>query len=253
MSEDGSGPAPTVTPLSMLTRKLKSTASLSGDDHSAVETLPFVLRTYAERTSIVREGDVPKQCCLILDGWAYRCSSLDNGQRQISAFYVPGDIPDIESLHLQVMDQGLVAMPQATVAFIPHNAMRALIKQNESVATALWRDTLIDGTRCRELVTSLGRRQANSRLAHLFCEMYVRLQAVGLAEDLAYKLPTTQTDLADALGISAVHLNRSLQDLRKQGLITFRGRVLTIHDWNGLAKAARFDPAYLHIVRRAGE
>ena len=235
-------------PPALLIRKLASTAQLSDGDRGAIGTLPFAVRTFPGRTSIVHEGDAPKQCCLILDGWAYRCRTLANGQRQIFAFYVPGDMPDIESLHLHVMDQGLVAIAQTTVAFVAHKDMRALIQNNTNVAMALWRDTLIDATRCRERVISLGRRQAVGRMAHLFCEMYVRLRTVGLADDLRYLLPLTQAELADALGLSSVHANRSLQELRKMGLVTLHRRELIIQDWNGLVTTAEFDPSYLHLI-----
>ncbi|TXM93505.1 Crp/Fnr family transcriptional regulator [Methylobacterium sp. WL116] len=239
---------PSVAPASWLIRKLKSTAQISARDRADIENLSFTVRTFGGRTSIVHEGDVPKQCCLVMDGWAYRCRSLANGQRQIFAFYVPGDIPDIESLHLHVMDQGLVAIAQTTVAFVAHSDMRALIERNTSLAMALWRDTLIDATRCRERVISLGRRQAVGRMAHLFCEMYIRLRTVGVADDFRYVLPLTQAELADALGLSSVHANRSLQELRKLGFVTLHRRELIIQDWDGLETVAEFDPAYLHIV-----
>ncbi|TXN06875.1 Crp/Fnr family transcriptional regulator [Methylobacterium sp. WL103] len=229
-------------------RKLEVTAQLSDRNRAAIEALPFTIRTFPDRTSIFDEGNAPKQCCLILDGWAYRCRTLANGQRQIFGFYVPGDMPDIESLHLHVMDQGLVAIPKATVAFVVHKDMRALIQRNTNVAMALWRETLIDATRCRERVISLGRRQAVGRMAHLFCEMYVRLRTVGLTDDRRYRLPLTQTELADALGISAVHSNRSMQELKKMGLVTLRHRKLIIQDWSGLTTVAEFDQAYLHLV-----
>jgi CRP-like cAMP-binding protein len=239
---------PSVTPPSLLIRKLQSTASLSDRDRADIENLPFTVRTFPGRTSIVHEGDAPGQCCLVVNGWAYRYRTLANGQRQILTFFVPGDMPDIESLHLHVMDQGLVATARTTVAFVAHRDMRALIQHNTNVAMSLWRETLIDATRCRELVIGLGRRQAVGRMAHLFCEMYVRLWTIGFTEDLRYVLPLTQAELADALGLSSVHANRSLQELRKLGLVTLQRRELIIHDWDGLAKVAEFDPAYLHII-----
>ena len=240
--------APSPHPPSLLTRKLESTTPLSDGDRRAIKSLPFTVRVFEKRTSIVHEGDAPKQCCLVLDGWAYRCRTLTDGQRQILSFYVHGDMPDTESLHLHIMDQGLVALARTTVAFIKHKDMRNLIEQNTRVAGILWRDSLIDATRYRERLTSLGRRQSVGRMAHLFCEMYVRLRAVGLVEGFHYVLPLTQADLADALGVSSVHANRSLQELRKLGLVTLKRRDLIIDDWDGLVAAAEFDPSYLHLI-----
>ena len=176
---------------------------------------------------------------------------LGDGRRQILSFHVPGDVPDLQSLHLHTMDHTLSALTQATVAFIPHESLRDLVAARPTIAAALWRDTLIDAAIFREWMTGLGRRDARGRIAHLFCEMYLKLQAVGLAADHRCDFPPTQTEMGDALGLSTVHVNRTLQDMRAQELISLQGRSLHILSWKGLEAAGEFDPTYLHVEKRA--
>ncbi len=154
------------------------------------------------------------------------------------------------------MDHSLASLTACTLAFIPHEAMRALVVGRPGVMAALWRDTLVDASVYRERIMTLGRRQSLGRTAHLFCEMYMRQRAVGLADNLCCPLPPTQAELADAVGVTAVHFNRSLRTLRAQCRIVLQGGHLTIGDWPGLVTTAEFDPVYLHFDedrRRSGE
>ena len=237
--------------MTMLVRKLESIATLSQEERQAIEHLPVSIRVLKADQDIVRDGDKPSQCCLILDGWACRYKVLAAGRRQIHSFHIAGDVPDLPSLLIETMDHNLGTVTQATVAFIPHDALRRLIRHFPNVAAALWRDTLIDAAIFRAWMTGLGRRSAYQRIAHLFCEMYLKLQAVGLAGEHRCQLPLTQSDLADALGLSTVHVNRVLQAMRGHGLITLRGSALVIEAWDRLIQAGEFDPTYLQLGKRA--
>lgn len=168
------------------------------------------------------------------------------------SFHFPGDIPDLEILHFPVLDYNLGVLTSSKVAFIPHESLRALSLRFPRLGVALWRDTLVDAATSREWMTSLGRRSGYGRAAHLFCEVYTKLHALGLADQHRCMLPFTQTDLGDALGLSTVHMNRVLQELRGQGLISLKGRMLVIENFMALSKAAEFDPAYLRLERQAG-
>jgi CRP-like cAMP-binding protein len=205
------------------------------------------IRTFAADESFVHEGDRPDSCCLVLDGYVYRYKLVPSGARQISAIHIPGDMPDLQSLHIEVMDHSLRALTRAEMAFIPHTAVRETVRLFPTLGDALWRLTLVDASMFREWLTGIGRRSARTRVAHLLCELYVRLSAVGLTRDSGYDMPLTQSVLADALGLSTVHINRVLQDLRRARLIASEGRFLRILDWRGLAEAGEFDAAYLHL------
>lgn len=233
-----------------LIRKLESITPLSDLNRRAIESLSVSIRRFEPRQDIVRDQDRPSQCCLVLQGWVHRYKLLDEGRRQIVSFHVPGDLPDLQSLHLRVMDHSVATLTACTLAFIPHEHVRDLLLRFPSLSEAMWRDTLIDAAIFREWLTGVGRRSSHARIAHLFCEMYVKLEAVGLAKDHRCSWPLTQGDLADALGLSNVHVNRVLQDLRGQGLITLRGGMLTFEDWAALSRLAEFDPTYLHLDRR---
>jgi CRP-like cAMP-binding protein len=230
-----------------LIRKLESIGALPELDREALANLPVQVRHLKADEDVVREGDVPSVCCLLVDGFMHRYKVLPDGKRQLLALHTPGDVPDLQSLFLRRLDHGLAATVPSTAAFIPHDALRALIRQFPTVADLFWRDTLIDAAIFREWIVALGQRSALSHLAHLLCEVFTRLRAVGLTQDHSCSLPLTQTELGDACGLSAVHVNRTLQDLRGEGLIEFHSSRLTILDWARLQEVAQFDPAYLHL------
>jgi CRP-like cAMP-binding protein len=200
---------------------------------------------------IVREQDRPSQCCVIVEGFACRYKVLPGGKRQIFSFHIPGDIPDLQSLHIEIMDHALATCVPSKVAFIPHEVVRAFIRAHPRIGDVFWRDTLIEAAIFREWMAGLGRREAYQRVAHLFCELYTKFDAVGLTNGQAFAMPLTQTELGDALGLSTVHVNRTLQALRAKGLIASRNGKVVIEDWHGLQKAGEFDPTYLHIRKEA--
>jgi CRP-like cAMP-binding protein len=241
-------PTDTVAGLQPLIRKLESIYVLTDVEKQAVGELPIHVRDLAAGQDIVREGDRPSQCCLLLDGFIQRYKMIGDGQRQIMSFHINGDMPDVLSLHLAVMDHNLGTLAPSKVGFVSHQSMRRLIQDHPRIGDALWRDTLIDAAVFREWLVGMGRRDAHARIAHLFCEIITRLDSVGLAPNKSVQIPLTQATLADALGLSAVHVNRVAQELRSEGLITWRGKTLTVNDWEGLKEAGDFDPTYLHLV-----
>jgi CRP-like cAMP-binding protein len=196
---------------------------------------------------IVHHGDQPSNCNLLLEGMVCRYKVLRSGKRQILSFQFPGDIFDAQSFVLDVMDHAIATLTPCVVALIPHATMRELTETYPRIARAIWKDTLVDAAVFREWLTSVGRRPAYERIAHLMCEVYVRLEMVGLAKDGAVDWPITQAEIGDALGLSNVHVNRSLMDLRSDELITLSKGKLVIHDWEGLKRAGDFDPDYLHL------
>jgi CRP-like cAMP-binding protein len=218
---------------------------------AAVGQLPLDVRIFPAGADLVREGDRPAHCCLVVEGLAARYKLTGDGQRQIMSFHWAGDIPDLQTLHLRTMDHSLGAITRTTAAFISHDSIHRLIAGHPGIGSLLWRDTLIDSAIFREWLTGVGRRSAYSRIAHLICELYLRAKAVGLTTDHSMELPITQAELGDALGLSSVHVNRVLQELRGEGLIVSRGRMLVITDWPGLEAAGDFDPTYLHIQKLA--
>jgi CRP-like cAMP-binding protein len=233
-----------------LIRKLESIAPLAPDEKAALLRLPLRLKAVAARQDVIHEGDTPSECCLVVEGFACRYNTTAEGKRQILSFHISGDIPDLQSLHIDVMDHSLGTLVPSRLAFIQHADLRSLVRSHPRLADLLWRDTLIDAAVFRQWMVGLGRRSAHGRIAHLLCELLVRLRAVELVQDYSFDLPVTQAELGDALGISNVHVNRVLQDLRGENLITWRGNALTVLDWEGLKQAGEFDPAYLHLVKR---
>src|SRR3954449_11203470 len=230
-----------------LIRKLGSIGALSEQDREAIASLPVQVRHLEADEDVVREGDTPSVCCLLLDGFMHRYKVLPDGKRQILAIHTPGDVPDLQSLFLRHLDHNLAATVPSTAGFIPHEALRALMRAHPTLADLFWRDTLIDAAIFRAWIVAMGQRPARSHVAHLLCEVFTRLRAVGLTQDHACSLPFTQTELGDACGLSAVHVNRTLQELRGEGLIAFHHGRLTILDWARLQEVAQFDPAYLHL------
>jgi CRP-like cAMP-binding protein len=232
-----------------LIRKLDSIFTLTDDERQALETLPMQVVVIKEDQDIVRAGDSPSRSCLLLSGFACVYKLTGDGKRQIAGFSIAGDIPDLQSLHLDVLDNSIGTLTPCRVGFIPHKALRDLCECYPRITAAFWRETLIDAAIFREWVLNVGQREAYSRMAHVFCEMLVRLKAVGLADDHGCDLPITQAEFADALGVTTVHVNRVLQEMRANGIIELRGDRLNIPDWETLKRAGDFDPTYLHLKR----
>jgi len=233
-----------------LIRKLDSIFTLTDDERQALRNLPMQIVVIKEGQDIVREGDRPSRSCLLLSGFACTYKITAQGKRQIVAFAITGDIPDLHSLHLEVLDTSIGTMSPCRVGFITHEALRDLCTRHPRIAAAFWRETLIDAAIFREWVTNVGRREGSSRMAHVLCELLVRLKAVGLVENHACDLPITQGEFADALGFTTVHVNRVLKQLRADSLIVMQGTRLSVPDWDRLKEVGEFDPTYLHLVQK---
>jgi len=229
-----------------MVRKLRMNSALLDEDVAAIYDLPFILKEVRLRTTISREGDRPSHACLVVSGLMCRAKITQDGRRQLLSFHISGDIPDLQSLHLPVMDHDLIALSDAKVAFIPHEALRRISRERPQLAEALWRDTLIDGSVFREWIVNVGRRTATKRMVHLLFEVGCRMKAMGLGEIGSFHMPIRQTELADALGLTPVHVNRVLQDLRKDGLLDFKRSLVTMNDVARVAELSDFDPLYLH-------
>jgi CRP-like cAMP-binding protein len=230
-----------------LIRKMESVFTLTEDERQVLETLPMQVMVIKDDQDIVRMGDRPSRSCLILSGFAATYKVTAGGKRQIVSFAIAGDIPDLQSLHLKTLDTSIATISTCRVGFIQHEALRDICLRYPRIGAAFWRETLIDAAIFREWVMNVGQREAYQRMAHVLCELLVRLRAVGLAEDHACDLPITQAEFADALGITTVHVNRVLQQMRADGLIESKGTQIKIPDWDKLKQVGEFDPAYLHL------
>jgi CRP-like cAMP-binding protein len=206
------------------------------------------VRILGARADLAHEGDRPTECSLILDGFVCRYKLLSEGRRQILGFHIAGDLCGLAGFGLGRMDHSLATLSQARIAVITRSTLRELTTQRPNLTSALWQQTLRDAAMAHEWMINLGRRTAYQRIAHLLCEMGLRLQMAGRAQDNSFDWPVTQAALADAMGLTPVHVNRVLQQLRGEGLIVLRGAKVTILDWNALSDAAEFDPDYLGLT-----
>jgi CRP-like cAMP-binding protein len=235
-------------PLNWLTKKLERLGELGDEDRAAIAALPCSIEQVPPHRHLVREGSAPAECCVLVDGFAFRDKVAAGGARQIVSFHIRGDILDLQHLLLATADHNVRAMGQATVGWIPKEAVRALALRRPAVAEALWRDTLIDASIFREWVLNVGRRDAKSRIAHMLSEFLVRCQAAGLGSAERVMLPMTQEQIADAVGLTPVHVNRMLRALEEDGVIERAGREIRVADWALMKRVADFDPAYLHAA-----
>ncbi len=240
------------SPLVPALRKLHRWERLSAADDEAVLALPYQLRTLRPHHNFVREQDTPRECCVLVEGYAIRHKSTGNGNRQIFSIHLPGDFVDLHNSLLRSADHSIEALTTAVGAFIPVEAIKELAFSHPNIGLAMWYETLVDASIFREWTLNVGRRDAITRTAHLLCEFAVRMFAAGLGKEFEFNLPMTQAELADAAGLTAIHLNRTLKVLREDRLITYDRRVVSILDFRRLAQVGDFDPRYLHL-EGAGE
>ena len=236
-------------PHSKLIARLRAIASLSAADAARIEQLPIKLQNLQAGHDVAREGDRVDQCCMLADGYLMRHKVGAEGKRQIVSWHVPGDIPDLYSLHLNPMDHNITALGPAVVGYIAHEALTDMLNASASLTHILWRETLVDASMFREWVVSLGKRGALARIAHMLCELLARLRMVGLAGDGSFNFPASQIDVSDATGMTPVHANRMIQQLRAKGLVTWDGARIQIADPVALAALGEFDADYLHQRR----
>lgn len=235
----------------LMISKLENSFPLSAEEKQALIELPIQIVDVKPHHDIVKMGDHPTQCCLLLEGFSCVYKLTLEGRRQIMTLHIPGDIPDLQSLHLKVADINIASISACKLGFIQHKDMYRLCERYPRLTSAFWRETLVDASIFREWLLNVGQREGYSRIAHVICELMLRLKAVGLAEDSTFTIPITQSELADATGMTPVHVNRVLQTLRTDGLIISNKKQITIPDWQKLKEAGEFDSLYLHLDEKA--
>jgi len=229
-----------------LIRRLRSYAGIAEDDIKEVEALPIIVRDYPAETPVVHDGQRPTECCLIAEGFCVRSKTIADGKRQILSIHIPGEVPDLMSLFLHVMDHDLTTLTACRLGFLQHETLRKLHRRRPNIAEMFWRDTLIDAALFREWIVNVGQRPAPARLAHVIVELRERLKVIGRVTGSGFDMPLTQEQIGEALGITAVHANRVIKQLRQDGVVEFhRGRVTVLSE-SRLLELADFDDRYLH-------
>lgn len=231
--------------LRALFARLSGYGELPAEEQKRLHAAAGNLQIARKGEDLVIQGSSPTTSFLILRGLAGRYTISADGQRQIVSILIPGDFADLPSLFLQPIDHSILCFTDCEVVHFPHRELLAKIREFGPLTAMLWRNTLVDGAIARKWLAATAFLNAEARAAHFLCEMYLRLERVSLAADLRFELPLSQSELSDILGMSSVHMNRTVQSLREAGLVTWRDREIIIHDWDALAAQGQFDPAYL--------
>ena len=234
-------------PLEILVRNLELRTPLPPDDRDAVLNLHHTIRALEAGTSAIREADAPVHCVVLLSGFAFRQKLTGDGARQIIALHIPGDALDFQNLFLDVSDHNVQMLTRADVAYLPMHDLQRLARERPAVGHAILVKMLVEASIFREWIVNVGRRDSRTRVAHLLCELGARLNAEGLAQDYDYELPMTQEQLADAVGLTPVHVNRTLKALEAEGLIVRSKRSVSFPDWKRLRSVGDFNQRYLHL------
>ncbi|MEH6641865.1 Crp/Fnr family transcriptional regulator [Vreelandella glaciei] len=237
-----------LTPNLLMTRKLESIFLLTDKEKEAISNLPIKTMALLSGQDISKVSDQPTKCCLIIEGFTCSYKLTAEGKRQIMSLFIPGDIPDLQSLHLPYLDMNIASITPCLLGFIEHDDMHNICEHNPRLYAAFWRETLVCASITREWLLNTGQRQGYSRIAHLLCELMVRLKAVGLAKEATFVMPVTQAELGDSTGLTPIHVNRVLQALRADGLIHSNKNQITVPDWEKLKEAGEFDSLYLYLV-----
>ena len=235
-------------PLELLLENLELRSPLPEQDRQAILALPYTLRSLAPGSYAVREGEPPSGCGVLLSGFAYRQKLTGDGGRQILSIHIPGEALDFQNIFLNVADHSVQMLTRSHIALIPRAAIQKVAQSSAPIAHAILVSILVEASIFREWILNIGRRDAKSRLAHVLCELAVRLDAHGLTDDMGYQLPMTQAELADALGLTPVHLNRVIRSLESDGLISRSKRQLSFPDWERMRDLADFNDRYLHLA-----
>lgn len=232
-------------------KKLRRRIELSPEEEKAIRGVVAETRRIGADQILIRGGEELTSSVLLLDGWLARSKDLAGGERQVTELHVAGDFADLHGFTLKRLDHDILTLSDCIIGIVPHDRLQRITEQYPRVARLYWFSTNVDAAITRELALSLGQRSAISRMAHLFCELHVRLDAVGRARPDGYEFPLTQRELSECLGLTVVHANRTIQELRRRGLIELESRQLTILDRRGLEGVAEFDPSYLYLDRVA--
>jgi CRP-like cAMP-binding protein len=234
-------------PLEQLLRNLELRVPLPPDDRRAILDLPYTLRTLEPATYIVREADAPQFCAVLASGFAYRQKLAGDGSRQIVGLHIPGDALDFQHLFLDVSDHNVQMLTRGDVAYVSREDLQQLARARAAIGHAILVKILVEASIFREWILNVGRRESRARLAHVLCELAIRLESEGLAEEYGYELPMTQEQLADALGLTPVHVNRTLKALEAEGLVTRNKRNISFPDWERMRGVGDFNQRYLHL------
>lgn len=230
-----------------LVRKMARRDALSAVEQEVLSRLLGPERAVKAGAVLIAPGDRPSYSTFVVSGFCARFNVTAAGGRQLTEVNVAGDFVDLHSLLMRQMDHGVVALADCVVAYAQHADLRRLTEQHPHLGRLMWLETVIDGAIHRQWLVTMGQQDAASRLAHLVCELYRRLEAAGLASDGRLRIPMTQTDLGDVLGLTPIHVNRVLMELRREGLLEWKGAEVAIPDWDRLAAFALFDPTYLRL------
>ncbi|WP_420138862.1 Crp/Fnr family transcriptional regulator, partial [Sphingomonas sp.] len=231
--------------------KVTARSDLGPEEREALLSLPATPRRIDAHREIVHLGEHVEHACLVAEGYVARFAQMEDGRRQNVSLHIPGDMVDLYSLTLPAVPTPLAALTATTVFQVPHAVLRELAFRYPQIAAAFWRECVVDGNIIKQWLVSVGRRDARGRLAHLLCEMAVRSERIGRFASGRYPFPITQEQIADALGLTPVHVNRTLQAMRAEGLIQIANRDVAILDWDALVSAGEFDPTYLHLPDKA--
>jgi CRP-like cAMP-binding protein len=237
-------------PLSLLLKKLETHTQLQEQDREAVLALPHQLRTLEAHAYTLREGEKPDSCSVLLEGFAYRQKLTSDGGRQILALHIPGDALDFQNLFLDEADHNVQMLTRGRVAAVPRDELQTLARSRSNVSHAILTAILVEASIFREWIVNVGRRDSRTRMAHVLCEFAVRLEAQGLAKQYGYELPMTQEQLADVLGLTPVHVNRTIKALEADGLIGRKGRSISFPDWEKMRAVGDFNQRYLHLRKQ---
>jgi CRP-like cAMP-binding protein len=230
--------------------KLRARDDVSAEEEAILRAAISEVREVGADVTVVRANVDLSVSVILLEGLMCRYKDLGNGERQITELHVPGDFVDLHSFSLKRLDHNVLSLVPSRIALMPHDRIMAITESHQHLTRLLWFSTTLDAAIHREWQVSLGRRSSLSRIAHVFCELHARLAVVGLTDGNTYRLPITQVDLAECLGLTSIHVNRMLRDLRSQRLVTFRNKIVEIQDLPGLHRVAEFDPTYLYIEKR---
>jgi len=228
-------------------KKLRRRTEISSEEERAIRAAVAEVREVRADELVVRSGELLTSSIILLDGWLARSKDLPGGERQVTELHVAGDFPDLHGFTLKRLDDDITALSDCRLAVVPHERILDITMQFPRLGRVYWFSTNVDAAIQRELSLSLGQRSAISRMAHLFCELYVRLDVVGRTRDSGYQFPLTQRELSECLGLTVVHANRTLQELRRRNLVELENRHLIIRDMRGLEGVAEFDPSYLYL------
>ena len=230
--------------------KLRRRDEVSPAEEAVLRGLIGDVRKYAADQVIIKAGVELHESLLVLEGWLARARDLAEGQRQMTEIHLPGDFADLHSFTLKRLEHNVVSLTPCTIAAVPHQRLQEMTEKHPHLTRLSWFSTNLDAAIHREWAVSLGRRPALARTAHLFCELYIRLEIIGRTNGNSYEFPLTQAELAECLGLTPVHINRTLQELRSRKLIELEQRQVTLLDLPKLKEVAEFDPAYLYLERR---